>query len=166
MTGTGCGARRPGWGAGPGARWPRCVLDGGHDGDHRDAFGQTWAGECDACGDAAVAAEIQRERTGNRVVRLVCRDCRMGGPVRVTPEVAEAVAFDVAADQLRAAVVEPGENEVSGSELERQRWARYIGHVSGCERCRHGDAYCRRGATLNAAWRAAHTAAQGAERRT
>ncbi|OII70503.1 hypothetical protein BJP39_13205 [Streptomyces sp. CC77] len=39
-----CGARRPGWERpGPGRHRLPCILPGGHEGEHRDAFAQTWA---------------------------------------------------------------------------------------------------------------------------
>ncbi|MFJ4867792.1 hypothetical protein [Streptomyces sp. NPDC088757] len=39
-----CGARRPGWETGPAIGINRipCVQDAGHDGDHVNAFGQSW----------------------------------------------------------------------------------------------------------------------------
>ncbi|MEU1892754.1 hypothetical protein [Streptomyces pristinaespiralis] len=39
-----CGARRPGWENGPeiGIHRIPCVLEAGHPGDHRNAFGQPW----------------------------------------------------------------------------------------------------------------------------
>ncbi|MGW9460060.1 hypothetical protein ACWG5N_29340 [Streptomyces globisporus] len=40
-----CGARRPGWDQGPAVGINRipCVLADGHEGEHRNAFHQTWA---------------------------------------------------------------------------------------------------------------------------
>lgn len=39
-----CGARRPGWERGPAVGINRipCVLPDGHEGEHANAFGQTW----------------------------------------------------------------------------------------------------------------------------
>jgi hypothetical protein len=47
---TACGARRPGWDQGPAIGRHRipCVLDVGHDDDHRDAFGKSWTAAADA----------------------------------------------------------------------------------------------------------------------
>lgn len=39
-----CGARRSGWERpGPGRHRLPCILPSGHEGEHRDTFGQTWA---------------------------------------------------------------------------------------------------------------------------
>ncbi|WP_175412248.1 hypothetical protein [Streptomyces sp. TRM64462] len=53
-----CGARRSGWErSAPGRHRLPCVLPAGHEGEHRDAFAQTWAD----------SVETQREETGPSV---------------------------------------------------------------------------------------------------
>ncbi|GHH88306.1 hypothetical protein GCM10017771_33010 [Streptomyces capitiformicae] len=56
-----CGARRYGrQHPGPGRHRLPCLLPGGHDGDHRDAFNATWSparGDCGDCGTAASSLE-------------------------------------------------------------------------------------------------------------
>ncbi|MEF9904762.1 DUF6907 domain-containing protein [Streptomyces sp. P9-A2] len=69
-----CGARRPGWERpGPGRRRLPCILPAGHNGDHRDAFAQTWDGPSPASGDADLMRVDAPQVNGPRVhtVRLL-----------------------------------------------------------------------------------------------
>ncbi|WP_149826071.1 hypothetical protein [Streptomyces tailanensis] len=53
-----CGARRYDWQrpGRPGSHRLPCLLPGGHDGDHRDAFNSTWFPACGDRGDCGTAA--------------------------------------------------------------------------------------------------------------
>ncbi|WP_406355019.1 hypothetical protein OHB56_21120 [Streptomyces sp. NBC_01635] len=70
-----CGARRTGWERpGPGRRRLPCILPAGHNGDHRDAFAQTWDGPSPASADAdLMRVDAPQVNEGERVhvIRLL-----------------------------------------------------------------------------------------------
>ncbi|MGW0827884.1 hypothetical protein [Streptomyces sp. NPDC002845] len=72
-----CGARRYGWQRpGPGRHRLPCLLPGGHDGGHQDAFMATWPPTCEDCGTTTGRLE------GNTTVEAdgTVRDGHLCGP--------------------------------------------------------------------------------------
>jgi hypothetical protein len=104
---------------------------------------------CEMFTTEPVTIRIHEGGSGPGGATYACPACVDSGNVAISPEVVRPPG--------PAVVVDDG--QVPGVELERDRWGRYLEHVSGCSKCL-GKVSCVRERSLHAAWQAAKTTAR------